>query len=57
MKLAHKICMIVIACLLVLGVICLAFGILLDGSITDVITFATDRLAGAVSVLFMAGVG
>ena len=42
--------------LLVLGVVCLAFGILLGGSITDVITFATDRLAGAVSVLFMSGV-
>jgi len=38
MKLAKKICIIVMACLLVLGAVCLAFGIMLDGSITELMS-------------------
>lgn len=52
MKLVHKICVIVIACLLVLGVVCLAFGILLGGSVADVITYAANRLTNLVDILF-----
>ena len=55
MKLAHKIFVIAVDCLLVLGVLCLAFGILLGGGITDVITFATDQLSAMVRVLFRPG--
>lgn len=45
MKTAHKIVLIVMACLLVVGAMCLAFGIMLGGSVGGLLTAATERIS------------
>ena len=41
-----------IACLLVLGAVCLAFGILLGGSVTSVLMAVISKAADTLGILF-----
>lgn len=52
MKLLNKIFIIAIACPLVLGAMFLAFGIMLGGSIPEVIGAVIDRAAATLDALF-----
>lgn len=52
MRLAKKICIIAMACLLVLGAVCLAFGIMLDGSLTELMSAATTKAADTIGTFF-----
>lgn len=56
MKLATKIFVIVIACLLVAGAVCLAFGIMLGGSVNDLFSAAGEELTRALNLLFHIGI-
>lgn len=55
MNLAVKVLVIIIACLLVAGAVCLAFGIMLDGSINDVFSAAAAEIANVLNTLFHIG--
>lgn len=52
MKSIHKFFVIAIACLLVLGAVCLAFGILLGGSVTSVLMAVISKAADTLGILF-----
>lgn len=55
MKTANKIALIVMACLLVVGAMCLAFGIMLGGSIGGLLSAATERISDLLNTFLHIG--
>jgi len=51
MKAANKVFIIVMACLLALGAVCLAFGIMLGGSVGAVFQAVWDAFAGVLNLV------